>query len=119
HLDKIQPISKIRKECELVAKELRWEDYQLGDKGGPLASAPQPTGMAGFNSSTTQTNAFSPSPVFGQSSANPFSSTTPNSNPFAPKTSTFSFGFGTSAPAFSSSAFGSSTSTAHHSRPML
>ncbi|CAK8572221.1 unnamed protein product [Lathyrus sativus] len=93
-------------------EELRWEDYQLGDKGGPLASAPQPTGMAGFNSSTTQTNAFSPSPVFGQSSANPFSSTTPNSNPFAPKTSTFSSGFGTSAPAFSSSAFGSSTSAA-------
>ncbi|KAI5428305.1 hypothetical protein KIW84_033336 [Lathyrus oleraceus] len=96
----------------MVAKELRWEDYQLGDKGGPLASAPQPTGMTGFNSSTTQTNAFSPSPVFGQSSANPFSSTTPNSNPFAPKTSTFSSGFGTSAPAFSSSAFGSSTSAA-------
>ncbi|KAI5428302.1 hypothetical protein KIW84_033333 [Lathyrus oleraceus] len=84
----------------------------MGDKGGPLASAPQPTGMTGFNSSTTQTNAFSPSPVFGQSSANPFSSTTPNSNPFAPKTSTFSSGFGTSAPAFSSSAFGSSTSAA-------
>ncbi|XP_058770664.1 nuclear pore complex protein NUP98A-like isoform X2 [Vicia villosa] len=93
-------------------EELRWEDYKSGDKGGPLASAPQQTGMAGFNSSTTQTNAFSPSPVFGQSSANPFSSTTPNSNPFAPKTSTFSSGFGTSAPAFSSSAFGSSTSAA-------
>ncbi|KAK2456227.1 Nucleoporin autopeptidase [Trifolium repens] len=93
-------------------EELRWEDYQLGDKGGPLASAPQSTGMAGFNSSTTQTNAFSPSPAFGQSSANPFSSTTPNSNnPFAPKTSTFSTGFG-STPAFNSSGFNSSTSAA-------
>ncbi|XP_004495518.1 nuclear pore complex protein NUP98A isoform X3 [Cicer arietinum] len=112
---KLESISAMPVYKEKSHEELRWEDYQLGDKGGPLASAPQPTGFnsnAGFNSSTTQTNAFSPSPVFGQSSANPFSSTTPNSNPFAPKTSTFSSGFGTSAPAFSSSAFGSSTSAA-------
>ncbi|QCE10221.1 nuclear pore complex protein [Vigna unguiculata] len=93
-------------------EELRWEDDQLGDKGGPLPSG-QFTGLAGFSSSTTQTNAFSPSPVFGQSLANPFSSTTPNSNPFAPKSSPFSSGFGTfAANAFSSSAFGSSTSAA-------
>ncbi|WJX55187.1 hypothetical protein P8452_40987 [Trifolium repens] len=30
-------------------EDLRWEDYQLGDKGGPLASPPPSTGMAGFN----------------------------------------------------------------------
>ncbi|WJX12738.1 hypothetical protein P8452_03200 [Trifolium repens] len=61
----------------------------------------------------TQTNLISPSPVFAQSSANPFSSTTPGSNnPFAPKTSTFASGYGTSAPAFSSSAFDSSTTSA-------
>ena len=77
--------------------------------GGPLPSG-QSTGLAGFSLSTTQTNAFSPSSVFGQSSGNSFSSTTPNSNPFAPKSSPFSSGFGTSAaPVFSSSAFGSST----------
>ncbi|XP_061342634.1 nuclear pore complex protein NUP98A isoform X2 [Gastrolobium bilobum] len=108
---KLESISAMPIYKDKSHEELRWEDYQLGDKGGPLPSA-QSTGLAGFSSSTTQTNAFSPSPVFGQSSANPFSSTTPsNSNPFAPKTSTFSSGFGTSAaPAFSSSAFGSSTS---------
>ena len=110
---KLESISAMPVYKDKSHEELRWEDYQLGDKGGPNPSAPQSTGIAGFNSSTPQTNAFSPSPAFGQSSANPFSSTTPNSNnPFAPKTSTFSSGFGTSAPAFSSSAFGSSTSAA-------
>lgn len=79
--------------------------------GGPLPSA-QSTGLAGFNSATTTTNTFAPSPAFGQSSANPFPTSTP-SNPFAPKSSAFSTGFGSSStPAFSSSAFGSSTSAA-------
>ncbi|RDY14304.1 Nuclear pore complex protein NUP98A, partial [Mucuna pruriens] len=109
---KLESISAMPIYKDKSHEELRWEDYQLGDKGGPLPSA-QSTGLTGFNSSTTQTNAFSPSPVFGQSSANPFSTTTPNSNPFAQKSSPFSSGFGTSAaPAFSSSAFGSSTSAA-------
>nr|KYP74564.1 Nuclear pore complex protein Nup98-Nup96 [Cajanus cajan] len=109
---KLESISAMPIYKDKSHEELRWEDYQLGDKGGPLPSA-QSTGLTGFSSSTTQTNAFSPSPVFGQSSANPFSTTTPNSNPFAPKSSPFSSGFGTSAaPAFSSSAFGSSTSAA-------
>ncbi|KAJ1409285.1 hypothetical protein SESBI_22795 [Sesbania bispinosa] len=108
---KLESISAMPVYKDKSHEELRWEDYQLGDKGGPHPSAPS-TGLAGFSSSTTQTNAFSPSPVFGQSSANPFSTATPNSNPFAPKTSTFSSGFGTSAPAFSSSGFGSSTSAA-------
>ncbi|KAG4969083.1 hypothetical protein JHK82_034795 [Glycine max] len=109
---KLESISAMPIYKDKSHEELRWEDYQLGDKGGPLPSALS-TGLTGFGSSTTPTNAFSPSPVFGQSSANPFSSTTPNSNPFAPKSSPFSSGFGTSAtPAFSSSAFGSSTSAA-------
>ncbi|CAJ1957724.1 unnamed protein product, partial [Sphenostylis stenocarpa] len=109
---KLESISAMPVYKDKSHEELRWEDYQLGDKGGPLPSG-QSTGLAGFSSSTTHTNAFSPSPVFGQSSANPFSSTTPNSNPFAPKSSPFSSGFGTSAaPAFSSSAFGSSTTAA-------
>lgn len=98
---KLESISAMPVYKDKSHEELRWEDYQLGDKGGPHASAPPSTGMPGFNSSTTQTN------VFGQSPANPFSSsTTPNSNPFAQKT------FGTSAPAFSSPAFPSSSSSA-------
>lgn len=109
---KLESISAMPVYKDKSHEELRWEDYQLGDKGGPHPSG-QSTGLAGFSSSTTQTNAFSPSPVFGQSSANPFSTTTPNSNPFAPKSSPFSSGFGTSAaPAFSSPAFGPSTSAA-------
>ncbi|KAI9081234.1 hypothetical protein K1719_036806 [Acacia pycnantha] len=89
-------------------EELRWEDYQIGDKGGPLNST-QSTGMGGFSSTTTQTNTFPPSSAFGQSAANPFSTSTP-SNPFASKSSAFSTGFGTSSvPAFSSSAFGTLT----------
>ncbi|KAH1103503.1 hypothetical protein AAZX31_13G246800 [Glycine max] len=109
---KLESISAMPIYKDKSHEELRWEDYQLGDKGGSLPST-QSTGLTGFGSSTTQTNAFSPSPVFGQSSANPFSSTAPNSNPFAQKSSPFSSGFGTSAaPAFSSSAFGSSTSAA-------
>ncbi|XP_057423007.1 nuclear pore complex protein NUP98A isoform X2 [Lotus japonicus] len=111
---KLESISAMPVYKDKSHEELRWEDYQLGDKGGPQPSA-QPTGLGNFSSSTTQTNAFSPSPSFGQSSANPFSSTTPNSNPFAQKTSTFTtsaFGGTSSAPSFSSSAFGSSTSAA-------
>ncbi|CAL0316652.1 unnamed protein product [Lupinus luteus] len=107
---KLESISAMPTYKDKSHEELRWEDYQLGDKGGPLPSA-QSTGLSGFNSSTTQTNTFGPSPAFGQSSSNPFSSTTPsNSNPFAPKSSAFPSGFGVSTPSFSSSAFGSSTS---------
>ncbi|KAK7269047.1 hypothetical protein RIF29_21762 [Crotalaria pallida] len=107
---KLESISAMPVYKDKSHEELRWEDYQLGDKGGPLPSA-QPTGLSGFNSSTTATNTFGSSPVFGQSSANPFSSTAPSSsNPFAPKSSAFPSGFGTSTPSFSSSAFGSSTS---------
>ncbi|KAL1357010.1 hypothetical protein AAHE18_05G226000 [Arachis hypogaea] len=105
---KLESISAMPIYKEKSHEELRWEDYQLGDKGGPLPSA-QSTSSP-FGSSTTQTNAFAPIQGFGQTSANPFSGTTTSSNPFAQKTSTFS-GFGTTspAPAFSSSAFGSST----------
>ncbi|XP_054809218.1 nuclear pore complex protein NUP98A isoform X2 [Prosopis cineraria] len=108
---KLESISAMPIYKEKSHEELRWEDYQIGDKGGPLSSA-QSTGLAGFGSTTTQTNTFAPSPSFGQSAANPFSTSTP-SNPFAAKSSAFSTGFGTSStPAFSSSAFGTSTSAA-------
>ncbi|CAL0299969.1 unnamed protein product [Lupinus luteus] len=108
---KLESISAMPTYKDKSHEELRWEDYQLGDKGGPNPST-QSTGLSGFNSSTTQTNTFGSSSAFGQSSSNPFSSSTPsNSNPFAPKSSGFPSGFGASAPSFSSSAFGSSTST--------
>ncbi|XP_019428184.1 PREDICTED: nuclear pore complex protein NUP98A-like isoform X5 [Lupinus angustifolius] len=107
---KLESISAMPNYKDKCHEELRWEDYQLGDKGGPNPST-QSTGLGGFNSSTTQTNTFGSSSAFGQSSSNPFSSSTPsNSNPFAPKSSAFPSGFGASAPSFSSSAFGSSTS---------
>ncbi|GAA0164130.1 transporter [Lithospermum erythrorhizon] len=86
---KLESVSAMPAYKEKSHEELRWEDYQLGDKGG---SAP-----AGQSSNTA---------AFNQSSPNPFSSTT-SSNPFAPKTPGFnSTGFGsTSAPTFNSSPF--------------
>ncbi|KAI4357238.1 hypothetical protein L6164_001198 [Bauhinia variegata] len=107
---KLESISAMPIYKDKSHEELRWEDYQVGDKGGPLPSA-QSTGLGGFSSSTTQTNTFATPSAFGQSSANPFSASV-SSNPFAPKSSTFSTGFGTSASPFSSSGFGASTSAA-------
>ncbi|MCH85687.1 nuclear pore complex protein Nup98-Nup96-like, partial [Trifolium medium] len=110
---KLESISAMPVYKDKSHEELRWEDYQLGDKGGSLLFAHQSTGMGGFNSSTTQTNAFSPSPtIFAQSSTNPFFSPTPNSNnQSALKNLIFASGFGTSAPAFSSSSFSSSNTS--------
>ncbi|CAH9106522.1 unnamed protein product [Cuscuta europaea] len=84
---KVESISAMPVYKDKSHEELRFEDYQAGDKGGP-AQAAQST----FGSS-----------AFGQSSANPFSSTTPSS-PFAPKST-----FGLSTPTFSSSGFGTTT----------
>ncbi|KAL7205577.1 hypothetical protein ACSBR2_018502 [Camellia fascicularis] len=67
-------------------EELRLEDYQLGDKGGPCHVG-QSAGGFGVGGSTTQSNAFGPSPTLTQSSPNPFSSSV-SSNPLAPQTST-------------------------------
>ncbi|XP_010240839.1 PREDICTED: nuclear pore complex protein NUP98A-like isoform X2 [Nelumbo nucifera] len=100
---KLESISAMPSYKDKSHEELRWEDYQLGDKGGPNP-ATQPTSAIGFGSPTSQPSPFGASPTFGQSSSNPFSTST-SSNPFAPKT-----GFGTSStPAFSSSPFGSSS----------
>ncbi|VFQ98328.1 unnamed protein product [Cuscuta campestris] len=82
---KVESISAMPVYKDKSHEELRFEDYQAGDKGGPALSAQS----TGGNS-------------FGQSSANPFSSTTPS--PFAPK-STFAV---STTPAFST-AFGTST----------
>ncbi|KAG5563624.1 hypothetical protein RHGRI_006164 [Rhododendron griersonianum] len=107
---KLESISAMPVYKDKSHEELRWEDYQLGDKGGP-APAGQSTGAIGFGAATTQSNPFASSSAFGQSSANPFSSPTP-SNPFAPKTPAFgSTGFGSSSAAFGSSPFGTSSTS--------
>ncbi|XP_010319418.2 nuclear pore complex protein NUP98A isoform X2 [Solanum lycopersicum] len=105
---KLESISAMPVYKEKSHEELRWEDYQLGDKGGP-APAGQSTGGINFGSSAFASSSTSP---FGQSSANPFTSST-SSNPFAPKPSTFStpnFGVPTT-PAFNTSAFPSSNTS--------
>ncbi|XP_057966767.1 nuclear pore complex protein NUP98A isoform X2 [Malania oleifera] len=107
---KLESISAMPVYKDKSHEELRWEDYQLGDKGGP-SPAGQSAGGLGFGASSTQSNPFSSAPPFAQPSANPFSAST-SSNPFAPKTPSFgTSGFGTSsAPAFSSPFGTSSTS---------
>ncbi|KAK9145253.1 hypothetical protein Sjap_005156 [Stephania japonica] len=104
---KLESISAMPVYKEKSHEELRWEDYQLGDKGGPNPAA-QPTSAAGFGSPASQSNPFG-SPAFGQSSSSLFSAS--SSNPFNSKTTAFgssSFGAPTT-PAFGSSAFGAST----------
>lgn len=103
---KLESISAMPVYKDKSHEELRWEDYQLGDKGGP-APAGQATGGIGFGTSGFGS---STNPAFGQSSANLFSAST-SSNPFAPKTPAFSgSGFASSStPAFGSSPFGTST----------
>ncbi|KAL9685428.1 hypothetical protein QQ045_022878 [Rhodiola kirilowii] len=100
-------------------EELRWEDYQSGDKGGPNpAGQAQTAGAVGFGTSTTSSNPFTASSPFGQTSSSPFStpvasnpfSTPSSTNPFAAKSQPFGTpGFGTSTTsAFNSSPFGAS-----------
>lgn len=107
---KLESISAMPVYKDKSHEELRWEDYQLGDKGGPNPAG-QTAGGIGFGATNMQqTNPFAPSPAFGQSPANPFSTST-SSNPFASKTPAFgSSGFAASStPSFSSSPFGASS----------
>ncbi|XP_044476542.1 nuclear pore complex protein NUP98A-like isoform X2 [Mangifera indica] len=105
-----QPAGKLESICAMPVykdkshEELRWEDYQLGDKGGP-PPAGQSAGGIGFGVSAAPSSPFAAPSVFGASSASPFSSTT-SSNLFAPKTSTFT-----------GSSFGTTTSTAFGASP--
>ncbi|KAL6875674.1 hypothetical protein ACP4OV_013187 [Aristida adscensionis] len=105
---KLDSISAMPEYKDKSHEELRWEDYQRGDKGGPNPSG-TPAAAPSFPSTQTQQNPFS---TFGQTTANPFSSTTQN-NPFATKPSTFattSTSLFNQSPA-SSSPFSASTST--------
>ncbi|XP_076951128.1 nuclear pore complex protein NUP98A-like [Bidens hawaiensis] len=109
---KLESISAMLTYKEKSHEELRWEDYQSGDKGGPNPAGPSSSGM-GFNVTHTQpTNPFASS-----SPANPFSSSA-STNLFAPKTPTFgTSGFGTSTPSIGSSPFGSVASSPFGSTP--
>ncbi|KAL3697517.1 hypothetical protein R1sor_011593 [Riccia sorocarpa] len=90
-------------------EELRWEDYQAGDKGGPNPAAQQPATGSIFGQ-TAPASPFGASTGFGQQ-------TSPAPNPFATAATTSIFGqkpatgFGaTTAPAFGAAttpAFGS------------
>lgn len=107
---KLESISAMPVYKDKSHEELRWEDYQLGDKGGPNPAA-QSTGGIGFGATNPQPNPFAASSGFSQPAANPFSAST-SSNPFAPKTPAFtSTAFGSSTPAFNSSPFGTSSTS--------
>ncbi|XP_047337597.1 nuclear pore complex protein NUP98A-like isoform X2 [Impatiens glandulifera] len=108
---KLMSISAMTSYKDKSHEELRWEDHQLGDKGGP-SPANQSAGTVGFGVTTPQANPFAAtSSSFGQASSSPFTSTTV-SNPFATNTPGLGAGFGsTPAPSFASSPFGASTTS--------
>ncbi|CAA7400171.1 unnamed protein product [Spirodela intermedia] len=101
---KLESISAMPVYKDKSHEELRWEDYQRGDKGGP-----SPAGQAagGFSFPSTQPSPFGATSTFGQTPA--FSSAA--TSPFGQKPAFGSTGFGASStPAFSSP-FGVSSSS--------
>ncbi|KAK1565436.1 hypothetical protein Q3G72_026470 [Acer saccharum] len=107
---KLESISAMPVYKDKSHEELRWEDYQSGDKGGPLPAG-QSTGAIGFGAPAAPSSPFAPSQPLGQSSTSPFTSST-STNLFGPKTSTFnSSGFGTpTTTPYGSSNFGGTSS---------
>ncbi|KAL4202914.1 hypothetical protein AMTRI_Chr02g223650 [Amborella trichopoda] len=104
---KLESISAMPVYKDKSHEELRWEDYQLGDKGGP-SPAGQPAG--GLFGQPSQPSPFGGG-AFGQTAPNPFSSST-SSNIFAPKTHSFgTTGFGAPSTSAFSSPFGASSSS--------
>ncbi|KAI3837184.1 hypothetical protein MKW92_028698 [Papaver armeniacum] len=102
--------------AEKSHEELRWEDYQLGDKGGLKWATPQPN-----PSGIIQPNPFNSTPTnpnpFGLKTAG-FPSSTP-SNPFATGTSLTSTNVFNqpSTPAFTPFNFGTTSSTTPSTAP--
>ncbi|CAK9866010.1 unnamed protein product [Sphagnum jensenii] len=96
-------------------EELRWEDYQAGDKGGPNPATPQQPagGIFGQNPQAASPFGGTSTASFGQTTTpNPFASST--SSLFTPKPtfgspSTPTPAFGATTPAFGSSTFGTTT----------
>lgn len=124
---KLESISAMPVYKEKSHEELRWEDYQRGDKGGPNPAGPPTLGI-GFGTSSAQSSPFASSSTFGQASSNLFSapasstpfSTPPSSNPFSSPASSIQFSTPASSnqfsnpfstPAASSNPFGSKPST--------
>ncbi|XP_042407914.1 nuclear pore complex protein NUP98A-like isoform X1 [Zingiber officinale] len=106
---KLESISAMPVYKDKSHEELRWEDYQRGDKGGSNQSG-QLSGATNFLA-PSQPSPFGATGTFGQSSANPFSSTTP-ANPFALKSPSFgSSGFGSTSTSLFSSPFSASSSS--------
>ncbi|RWW30177.1 hypothetical protein GW17_00005250, partial [Ensete ventricosum] len=112
---KLESISAMPTYKDKSHEELRWEDYQRGDKGGPNPSG-QPVGPLSF-SAPSQPTPFGLTGAFHQSAANPFSSTAP-SNPFAIKPPSFaSSGFGSTSTSLFGSPFTTSSSSPFGSTP--
>ncbi|KAK8324091.1 hypothetical protein V6Z11_A12G280500, partial [Gossypium hirsutum] len=100
--EKLESISAMPVYKDKSHEELRWEDYQLGDKVGLQPTARPPGGIC-FGVSTAPTSHCGSSPTFGQTSANPHSIT--STNPFSLKS-----------PSFSSVGFATSTTTSNPSQ---
>ncbi|GAB2230349.1 hypothetical protein Drorol1_Dr00014612 [Drosera rotundifolia] len=106
---KLESISAMSVYKDKSHEELRWEDYQLGDKGGPNPAA-QSTGFS--FAPNVPSNPFASSSTFSQSSAGAFSTPTQTSFPPKPTTSPFTSPFNASNPLpgtpspFSTSVFG-------------
>ncbi|XP_074311217.1 nuclear pore complex protein NUP98A-like isoform X2 [Silene latifolia] len=109
---KLESISAMQVYKDKSHEELRWEDYQRGDKGGPNAAGQSSPGL-NFGVPGAAQNPFG-SPTLGQSSANPFSTSTPStqSNIFSKPSPFGGTGLGTSTPTFGSSPFGSAPAPA-------
>ncbi|XP_038687698.1 nuclear pore complex protein NUP98A-like isoform X2 [Tripterygium wilfordii] len=106
---KLESISAMPVYKDKSHEELRWEDYQVGDKGGPPPAGQSAAGV-GFGAPAAQSSPFASSSTFGQTSANPFSSST-SSNLFASNSSGFGGqGFGSSSTPAGSSPFAPASS---------
>ncbi|XP_057547928.1 nuclear pore complex protein NUP98A-like isoform X3 [Amaranthus tricolor] len=104
---KLESISAMPIYKDKSHEELRWEDYQRNDKGGPSPTGQSIPGMNfGASPSTVQSSPFG-TPTFGQTSTNPFGTPAAGqSNPFGSKPSVFG---STTTSTFGSSLFGSVT----------
>ncbi|XP_031391061.1 nuclear pore complex protein NUP98A isoform X2 [Punica granatum] len=124
---KLESISAMPAYINKSHEELRWEDYQLGDKGGPNPAGQSAGGNPFATSSSTLTPAFAgqSSPFSSSTPANPFSSTTtPNlfsstssPNPFAPKPFTPGFTSGPATSVFASTSSSATSVFGHAAAP--
>ncbi|CAL4914334.1 unnamed protein product [Urochloa decumbens] len=83
---KLDSISAMPEYKDKSHEELRWEDYQRGDKGGPNPSAAP--AMPAFPASTPP-NTFTANNPFSQPTSNPFSSNNPFTKPASTGASLF------------------------------